>query len=154
MGIEIERKFLVRDRSVIDGLTGIAYRQGYLSLDPARTVRVRRAGDHGYLTIKGRSTGPSRAEFEYEIPIDDVESLLALCEGPLIEKTRHRIGHAGRTWEVDVFHGANDGLVVAEVELASIDAPVHVPDWVGEEVTSDARYFNASLVRRPYGTWT
>jgi CYTH domain-containing protein len=153
VGIEIERKFLVRDRSVLDGSTGVTYRQGYLSRVPERTVRVRVAGDRAFLTIKGRSDGASRAEFEYEIPTDDARLLLGLCDGPLIEKTRHRIEHAGLTWEVDVFAGANDGLVVAEVELPSLDAPVEVADWVGDEVTSDPRYFNANLVANPYRNW-
>lgn len=153
MGIEIERKFLVRDRSVLAGSEGLGYRQGYLSLDPARTVRVRVAGPHAYLTVKGRASGPSRAEFEYEIPLADGEALLGLCEPSLIEKTRHRVAHAGRTWEVDVFDGANQGLVVAEVELPSADATVVLPDWVGDEVTDDPRYVNANLARHPYGTW-
>jgi adenylate cyclase len=153
MGIEIERKFLVRDRSVLDGSTGIHYRQGYLSRDPDRTVRVRLAGDRAYLTVKGRSDGPTRTEFEYEIPAADVAGLLALCDGDIVDKVRHRIEHAGLTWEVDVFHGANEGLVVAEVELRSPDQPVDVPDWVGADVTSDPRYYNASLVARPYSTW-
>lgn len=153
MGIEIERKFLVRDRSVLDASHGVAYRQGYLSIDPARTVRVRVAGGHAFLTIKGLSNGPSRAEFEYEIPADDGGDLLALCEGPPVEKTRHRVEHAGQAWEVDVFHGANEGLVVAEVELASSDALVLIPEWVGDEVTSDPRYFNANLVGHPYRSW-
>ena len=153
MGVEIERKFLVEDRSVLDGSAGVRYRQGYLSRDPDRTVRVRLAGDHVFLTVKGRSDGATRAEFEYEIPAADAESLLELCETPLIDKTRHRIVHAGFTWDVDVFHGANDGLLMAEVELDAPDTPVPLPDWVGDEVTSDRRYFNANLVTNPYRTW-
>lgn len=105
MATEIERKFLVRDRSVLSGSTGSPYRQGYLSTDPERTVRVRLAGSRAFLTIKGRSIGAVRAEFEYEIPATDAAELLALCECPAIEKRRHRIDHAGRTWEVDVFEG-------------------------------------------------
>ena len=153
MGFEIERKFLVRDPSVLEGRTGIAYRQGYLSLDPSRTVRVRQAGEHGFLTVKGRDHGGSRAEFEYEIPLDEAGALLDLCERPLIDKTRYRIDHASLTWEVDVFHGANDGLIVAEVELERADQPVDLPDWVGDEVTSDPRYYNANLAARPYRSW-
>jgi CYTH domain-containing protein len=154
MGFEIERKFLVRDPSVLEGRTGIAYRQGYLSLDPSRTVRVRQAGEHGFLTVKGRDHGGSRAEFEYEIPLDEAGALLDLCETPLIDKTRYRIDDGSLTWEVDVFHGDNDGLVVAEVELPARDSAVEMPPWVGDEVTSDPRYFNASLVRRPFRRWT
>ncbi len=153
MGIEVERKFLVRDLSVLEGSPGVVYRQGYLSRVPERTVRVRVAGRQAFLTVKGRSDGASRVEFESEIPTGDAEELLGLCEPPLIEKTRHRIEHAGLTWEVDVFAGVNDGLVVAEVELPSADAPVQVPAWVGDEVTTEPRYFNASLVSHPYRDW-
>ena len=153
MGTEIERKFLVRDRAVLDAATGIAYRQGYLSTDPGRTVRIRRAGDVGYVTIKGVSRGATRAEFEYEIPLDDAVELLALCQRPIIEKTRYRIDHAGLTWEVDVFEGDNAGLVVAEVELPSVDTVVEIPPWVGDEVTGDAQYFNANLVKHPFRDW-
>jgi adenylate cyclase len=153
MGTEIERKFLVRDRSVLDHAVGVAYRQGYLSTDPERTVRIRRAGDHAYVTIKGVSRGATRAEFEYEIPFEDVTALLSLCHRPIIEKTRYRIDHAGLTWEVDVFEGENDGLVVAEVELAAADTAVPLPAWIGDEVTADRRYFNANLVRHPFRDW-
>jgi CYTH domain-containing protein len=153
MGIEIERKFLVRDRAFLDDVAGVPYRQGYLSTDPDRTVRIRRAGEHGYVTVKGRSHGATRAEFEYEIPVADADAMLVLCIPPVIEKIRHRIEHAGRTWEVDVFGGANEGLVVAEVELPSEDAVVDVPDWIGDEVTDDPRYFNANLIAHPFRDW-
>ena len=153
MGVEIERKFLVRDASVLDGNDGIPYRQGYLSIDVDRTVRIRRAGPHAYVTIKGRSHGATRAEFEYEIPLDDADALLALCLPPIIEKVRHRVPHAGLVWEVDVFGGANDGLVVAEVELPSEDTVVDLPSWVGAEVTGDPRYYNANLITNPYRYW-
>lgn len=153
MGVEIERKFLVRDPSVLEGNEGIPYRQGYLSTDADRTVRIRRAGQHAYVTIKGRSHGATRAEFEYEIPLDDADALLALCLPPIIEKVRHRVPHAGLVWEVDVFGGANDGLVVAEVELPSEDTVVDLPSWVGAEVTGDPRYYNANLITNPYRYW-
>ena len=153
MGVEIERKFLVRDIGILDGAGGVTYRQGYLSTDPDRTVRIRRAGDHGYVTIKGRSHGTTRAEFEYEIPPGDADDMLALCLGPVIDKVRYRIEHAGRVWEVDVFGGANDGLVVAEVELPSEKAEIDLPRWVGAEVTDDPRYFNANLVAHPFRDW-
>ena len=159
MGIEIERKFLIRDRSILDGSIGVPYRQGYLSqgylsTDPDRTVRVRKTGERPYLTIKGRSEGAARMEFEYEIPADDAERLLGSCKRPLIEKTRHRIEHAGLTWEVDVFSGENAGLVLAEVELLSADAAVEIAEWAGEEVTSDSRFFNANLVEHPFSEWS
>lgn len=153
MGVEIERKFLVADRAVLDGLIGTAYRQGYLSTTPERTVRVRRAGETAFLTVKGISIGASRAEFEYPIPVADVDDLLALCERPIIEKVRYRIGHAGLVWEVDVFGGDNAGLVVAEVEIPSLETAVEVPAWVGAEVTDDPRYFNANLVSHPFSAW-
>jgi len=151
--LEIERKFLVQDRSVLEGVPGVSYRQGYLSTDPERTVRVRLAGDRAFLTIKGITQGASRAEFEYEVPPADAEALLALCERPLVEKTRHCLEHAGLVWEIDVFAGENDGLIVAEVELPAPDTPVDVPAWVGDEVTLDLRYQNANLVRHPYRSW-
>ncbi len=151
--LEIEHKFLVRDRSVLDGVPGTTYRQGYLSTDPERTVRVRQAGSHAFLTIKGISEGAARAEFEYEIPMADAERLLALCEPPLIEKSRHLVEHGGFTWEIDVFAGDNAGLIVAEVELPARDTLVEVPAWAGDEVTLDLRYQNANLVRHPFRTW-
>ncbi len=131
----------------------MAYRQGYLATDPDRTVRVRRAGDQAWLTIKGRTTGAARDEFEYAIPVADGEALLDMCLPPLIEKTRHVLRFAGLDWEVDVFAGDNTGLIVAEVELTAEDTEVELPPWVGPEVTHDLRYQNANLVRRPYRTW-
>ena len=153
MGVEIERKFLVRDRGFLDDVVGVPYRQGYLSTDPDRTVRIRRAGPLAYITIKGRSHGATRAEFEYEIPLDDADALLEQCLLPVVEKVRHRVEHGGRTWEVDVFAGANDGLVVAEIELPSEDVVLDVPSWIGDEVTDDPRYFNANLIAHPYREW-
>lgn len=152
MGIEIERKFLVR---------GTAWRQadpqplqqGYLSLDPHRTVRVRRAGKLAWLTVKGIAHGISRAEFEYPIPAADADALLALCDGVLIEKNRHIVHHAGMRWEVDEFLGANAGLVVAELELTGEDQTFAQPPWLGPEVSADPRYANANLARRPFRQW-
>jgi CYTH domain-containing protein len=151
MGTEIERKFLVTDPSIVDGLIGVVFRQGYLSRDPARTVRIRRQGERGVITIKGAMSGASRSEWEYEIPLVDADAMLAICEGPLLDKTRYLIDVAGRTWEVDVFAGPNDGLVMAEVELDAEDAVVELPAWAGLEVTADGRYYNASLSRHPMG---
>lgn len=154
MGIEIERKFLLSG----DGWRGLGtstlMRQGYLAADPVRTVRVRIEGERAVLTVKGKSTGASRGEWEYPIPVPDAAELLdGLCEQPLVEKVRHRIEHAGHVWEVDEFQGQNAGLVVAEIELASEDEAFEKPDWIGQEVTGDKRYYNSSLIRHPYADW-
>jgi len=158
MGQEIERKFLVKGEAWRDMAEPVAYRQGYIARSDGRTVRVRKAGETGYLTVKGPSVGKrggtARAEFEYEIPVADADEMLdTLCEGPLIEKTRRKIPAGAFTWEVDEFAGANAGLVVAEVELQDAAQEVPLPDWIGEEVTGDARYFNASLVTHPFKDW-
>jgi CYTH domain-containing protein len=154
MGVEIERKFLVIDERWRTLGVGVSLRQGYLSSHPERVVRVRIEGDAAMLTIKGRSVGASRGEWEYPIPLADAEQLLAsLCEQPLIEKKRYRIQHEGMLWEVDEFFGANAGLVVAEIELAAEDQPFSRPDWLGAEVTDDARYFNANLISHPFTEW-
>jgi adenylate cyclase len=152
LGTEIERKFLVTEPSVVDGLTGSVIRQGYLSRAPERTVRVRRRGDRAYITVKGANVGARRSEWEYEIPAVDADEMLALCQGPVLDKTRYLIDVAGRTWELDVFRGANAGLVMAEVEIESEDAVVELPAWAGLEVTDDPRYYNANLSRHPMGT--
>lgn len=153
MALEIERKFLVRDTSWHDGSPGTPMAQGYLSTDPDRTVRVRLAGDHAWLTIKGRSEGISRDEFEYPVPAADARALLALCLPEIIEKTRHLVHFAGFTWEIDVFHGANQGLTVAEIELAHPDDHAPAPPWLGPEVTHDPRYFNSRLATHPFRDW-
>ena len=154
MGREIERKFLVRDWSWREGATGVTYRQGYLSTARACTVRVRTGGGRAWLTVKGPARGLERLEFEYEIPPADADTMLdELCPHPPIEKTRYRVPFGGLVWEVDVFHGANEGLVLAEVELERADQPVELPPWAGEEVTGDPRYLNAHLAEHPYTTW-
>ncbi len=151
---EVERKFLVLGDAWRTGAAGSAVRQGYLSIRPEATVRVRVVSQSAWLTIKGRSHGPRRVELEYPIPLREAEYLLAkLCEQPPIEKTRYVVRHAGRQWEVDEFHGANAGLIVAEIELEDPDQPIDLPPWVGEEVTDDPRYANASLVRAPFCDW-
>lgn len=153
MGTEIERKFLVQGENWREG-RGITYRQGYLSTAPERTVRVRTAGDKGYLTIKGASRGASRLEFEYEIPLHEANQLLdELCHQPLIEKRRYKVQYGGLTWEVDEFFGENDGLVLAEIELRDEDQAFDPPAWLGREVTGDPRYYNANLVNHPYSRW-
>jgi adenylate cyclase len=153
MGREIERKFLVCGTPWAAGSTRQRLVQGYLSLDPARTVRVRISDDSAWLTVKGITRGCSRTEHECEIPVTTAEGMMTLCLPGVIEKTRHRI-HVGRhLWEVDEFHGTNAGLVIAEVELASETEEFEKPPWLGEEVTQDPRYYNASLSSHPFTTW-
>lgn len=153
MPLEIERKFLVTGHAWRSD-DAVLYRQGYLNRDKQRTVRVRIAGDRAFLTIKGVSSGATRVEFEYEIPVSEAAQLLTLCDGPLIEKTRHRVTVGPHVWEVDEFHGDNDGLVVAEIELGSEDEAFARPEWVSVEVTEDARYYNSNLAVRPFRTWS
>lgn len=153
MATEIERKFLLRDTGFLQNLSGERICQGYLSDAVDATVRVRLIGDQGFLTIKGRSHGISRSEFEYPIPAVDAEQLLAMCGASRIDKTRYRIPHGGHLWEVDVFSGANEGLVVAEIELAGEEEVFARPDWLGEEVSHDSRYFNSQLSRQPFSGW-
>jgi len=150
--VEIERKFLV---------TGSGWRnsqvtricQGYLNREKERTVRVRITGEKAFLTIKGISSGATRAEYEYEIPLSHAEELLKICDGPVLEKNRYVVHRDGLTWEVDEFLGDNEGLVVAEVELKSEDQPLTFPEWVGQEVTTDPKYFNSNLCVHPYRKW-
>lgn len=154
MHAEIERKFLLKDSSWKKKARGTPFRQGYLCTATERTVRVRIAGAEAFLTVKGPSRGARRSEWEYPIPRQDAEEMLAvLCERPLIEKIRYRVRHGDLTWEIDEFLGENDGLVLAEVELPCEDARVELPPWAGAEVTGDPRYFNAYLSRTPYGKW-
>jgi len=154
VGTEIERKFLVTGDSWRGQGTSTVVRQGYLSTVKERTVRVRAAGDEGTLTIKGITVGASRTEFEYEIPVEDADAMLdELCEQPIVEKTRDVVEVDGTTWEIDEFGGVNEGLIVAEVELDSPDEEFTRPDWLGDEVTDDPRYFNANLIAHPYTEW-
>jgi len=152
MAVEIERKFLVQGEAWKQG-KGQYLNQGYLSRDPARTVRVRIAGESAWLNIKGASVGAKRAEFEYAIPLSDAQALLNLADGPCVEKIRRIVPHAGMNWEVDEFLGANAGLVVAEIELSDESQAFEPPPWLGQEVTDDARYFNSQLAARPFSTW-
>jgi len=153
MGKEIERKYLVSGDAWRALAKGTKYRQGYLNSAKERVVRARTMGDKAALTIKGITTGATRLEFEYEIPFDDCTELLELCEQPLIEKTRYKIPLGDLVWEIDEFHGVNDGLIVAECELESEDQAIDKPDWVGDEVTGDPRYFNSNLIANPYCKW-
>jgi CYTH domain-containing protein len=154
MGMEIERKFLVKDLTWKQAGQGTLYRQGYLCSDSQRTVRVRLAGDRAWLTIKGASEGISRSEYEYEIPCGDAIPMLdALCEKPLIEKTRYKVAMGALVWEIDEFLGENLGLIVAEIELASPEQEFERPAWLGAEVSHDRRYFNSRLVKHPFSGW-
>jgi adenylate cyclase len=154
MGTEIERKFLMKDDSWRSLATGTKYRQGYLNSTKERVVRVRTIDDKGFLTIKGITTGATRVEYEYEIPDAEATAMLDdLCEKPLIEKNRYKIALGGFTWEVDEFFGENQGLIVAEVELESEDQQFEKPEWIGEEVTGDPKYFNSNLIQNPYLKW-
>lgn len=155
MGQEIERKFLVIGdfKSFTTGEYRI--KQGYISSARGRTVRVRIKGDKGYLTIKGEAgeSGVSRYEWEKEIPLDEAEELLALCEPGLIDKTRYLVPAGEFTFEVDEFYGDNEGLIIAEIELRSESDKFPVPDWLGEEVTGDRRYYNSVLIKNPFTRW-
>jgi adenylate cyclase len=154
MGKEIERKFLVRSEAWRSLAKGTSYRQGYLNSAKERTVRIRTIGDKAFLTIKGLTVGATRSEYEYEIPLADCNAMLdALAEKPIIEKKRYKVPREGLTWEIDEFFGENDGLIVAEVELKSETQIFEKPEWVGEEVTADPRYFNSNLIKHPYSKW-
>ncbi|MBC5642945.1 CYTH domain-containing protein [Parabacteroides sp. BX2] len=156
MATEIERKFIVKGDFSKEVCNSQRIVQGYICSQPGRTVRIRIRGEKGFLTIKGPSDdkGLSRYEFEQEIPLPDAEQLLTLCEPGVIDKVRHLVRAGKHTWEVDVFHGANEGLVMAEIELASEDEPFEKPDWIGEEVSGDRRYYNSMLTKEPYSQWT
>ena len=149
---EIERKFLVKENWKPKS-TGSRIAQGYLSTDPDRTVRIRIRGDKGYITVKGKNQGILRQEFEYEIPLSDAETMLKLCLQPIITKTRYIEEIAGCNWEVDVFAGANAGLIVAEIELSDIEANFVKPQWLGDEVSADKRFFNSNSIKNPFSQW-
>ena len=154
MAIEIERKFLLKSEAWREGAVPTPIRQGYIFANDAKSVRVRTLGDLGFITVKSRRANSGTNEFEYEIPLEDARELLEVaCEQPIIEKTRYARTDAGHDWSIDVFKGANSGLVLAEVELGAADESVTLPDWVGEEVTGDPRYLNANLYKQPYHSW-
>ncbi|MDO1502043.1 CYTH domain-containing protein [Winogradskyella maritima] len=156
MAVEIERKFLVKSEAFKqDALTSYSIKQGFLNRDPERTVRVRLKRGKGFLTIKGKSTdgGLSRFEWETEINPKDAEALLQRCEKGIIYKTRYELKSGHHIFEVDVFHGENEGLVVAEIELQSADEAFIKPEWLGEEVTGDKRYYNSYLSQYPFKDW-
>ncbi len=154
--IEIERKFLVLNHDFIDlAVTKNRIVQGYLNSNPERTVRIRIKGETGYLTIKGKGndSGTTRLEWETEIPLADAEKLLHLCENGVIDKTRYEIPSGKHTYEVDIFTGDNEGLVMAEIELHDENETFEKPNWLGNEVTGDERFYNAYLSNRPYKNW-
>ena len=154
MGKEIERKFLVKGEAWKSLAKGRHYRQGYLNSAKERTVRIRTIDDKAFLTVKGPTVGVTRPEFEYPIPFEDCTAMLdLLAEKPIIEKTRYKIPMGNHVWEVDEFFGVNAGLVVAEIELGAEDEAFEKPEWIGEEVSGDPRYFNSNLVKNPYTTW-
>ncbi|KFN50909.1 CYTH domain-containing protein [Arenimonas composti] len=161
MGIEIERKFRVRGEGWRDAASrrermAQAYLNDLAAVEQGgqkASVRVRIAGDAAFLNIKSREAGHTRQEFDYEIPVADAEALLALCVGGRIDKMRHYVEHGGRTFEVDEFLGDNAGLVVAELELEAADAAFERPDWLGDEITDQPRYYNLALAARPYSRW-
>ncbi len=155
MAQEIERKFLVKGDFKKDASKETRITQGYLSSVPERTVRVRIKGDKGFITIKGigSASGASRFEWEKEIPVAEVESLLQICEPGVIDKTRYLVKSGNHTFEVDEFYGENQGLVVAEVELQAEDESFVKPSWLGQEVTGDTRYYNSMLMKNPFKKW-
>jgi adenylate cyclase len=154
MAQEIERKFRVANddwRAMASSSSSL--KQGYLSSSAEATVRVRLEDNLSTLTIKSKTKGITRNEFEYAIPAQEAKELLMLCSGPLIEKTRYRIPQENHTWEIDVFEGDNDGLIIAEIELTSEDDYFVKPQWLGEEVSGDSRYYNSNLATHPYVNW-
>jgi adenylate cyclase len=154
MGREIERKFLVIGEEWRSQARGTPYAQGYIPTGEGATVRSRIAGDRGYLTIKGKTEGMARSEFEYPIPVADAREILdTLCQKPFIEKIRYKIAIEPVVWEIDEFHGENEGLIIAEVELRDENQTVDIPTWIGEEVTGDPRYYNSNLAKFPYKQW-
>lgn len=154
MGIEIERKYLVDAEkwNEVEKPLGVQYRQGYISTNPLKTIRVRITPSHGYLTIKGPNAGASRTEFEYEIPVKDAEELLSQFAETELSKTRFTLEFGGKTWEVDEFSGENSGLLIAEIELESEDETYPIPDWIKEDVTGQEKYYNSNLTLRPIQT--
>ena len=153
MATEIERKFLVNNPPFQEWGEGTQLKQGYLARGAEATARVRVAGSKGYLTIKGKTIGISRLEYEYEIPLTEAEALLSICEGGIIVKKRWKVPVGGHIWEVDIFEGENSGLVLAEIELEHEEESFNRPSWLGDEVSDDSRYFNGALSQYPFSKW-
>ncbi|MEN8115894.1 MAG: CYTH domain-containing protein [Bacteroidota bacterium] len=150
---EIERKFLIKENEWQPKNRGFKIVQGYLSVEKERVVRIRIKDDKAFLTIKGNHRGITRTELEYEIPVDDAAVLLEMCLDYPVEKIRYLEKVGDFLWEIDVFEGINSGLILAEVELTSEDQQIELPDWIGKEVSTDHRYYNAWLSQNPYSTW-
>lgn len=155
MGIEIERKFLVKDDTWRHEtiVSTEAYCQAYLSQYPHPTVRIRTEGSKAFITIKGKTEGLSRPEFEYEIPFEDAHEIQQLSLSPLVTKIRHKFLYEGYLWEVDEFYGENSGLIIAEVEIDHPQAALKLPPWIGKEISDDFRYSNSNLAVHPFKTW-
>jgi len=155
MAKEIERKFTIINDSWKQAATGSSrFRQGYMGTDEKASVRIRLEDNKANINIKSATLGIQRQEYEYDIPVTDANEMLdTLCHKPLIEKTRHYVQHEGKTWEIDVFQGDNQGLVIAEIELDAEDESFALPDWAGEDVSHDTRYYNVCLVNHPYKDW-
>lgn len=155
MAQEIERKFEVADTTILADLKGQRLTQGYLSHDKNATVRVRIMDTQAWLTLKGKTVGASRSEFEYLVPLTDARQMLdELCTEGIIDKTRYRLAQQELCWEIDVFHGDNQGLVVAEIELPHEQTAFHKPAWLGREVTGEPRYYNSALSSTPFSQWS
>ncbi|MEO5643408.1 MAG: CYTH domain-containing protein [Bacteroidia bacterium] len=155
MIIEIEHKYLVKAErwKQVTPFKIVPIRQAYLSKDPEKTIRIRVAGDKGFITIKGKSVGASRPEYEYEIPLAEAEELIKNFCNNLIEKTRHYVLYENKTWEVDIFEGLNSGLIIAEIELNAENEEYSKPDWIDHDVTTDKKYANSNLTVNPFTTW-
>ncbi len=153
MAIEIERKFLVSDKHIFQSLTPKRFKQAYLNSHAQRTVRLRIEGDAAFLAIKSKTVGIERQEWEYAIPLQDAEELWPLCETQAIEKNRYLLTQGSLIWEIDEFLGDNKGLIIAEIELQTADQTFEKPDWLGEEVSNDKRYFNSQLSLQPFRQW-
>ncbi len=154
MAKEIERKFLVKDNRYRQLAEPLFYRQGYLSTDWHHIVRVRIKPGSAFLAVKGTTNGVTRTEYEYQIPISEAECMLdEICQKPIIEKDRYKVIIGGLKWDIDEFHGANEGLVIAEVELEEENQQIELPEWVGQEVSHEPKYYNSNLVQNPYCKW-
>jgi len=154
MAKEIERKFLVKNLNFKELGVCTEIEQGYICTEKERVVRVRRYGDRAFLTIKSASVGFARDEFEYEIPLDDAQKMLeTICIQPTIKKCRYVVPFEGKKWEIDVFECENSGLIIAEIELENENETFTIPDFIGEEVTNDVRYYNAYINQNPYNSW-
>jgi len=154
MAIEIERKFLVKQSPCHLAKKSRQIKQGYIVHDQKQVIRVRKKDRDYFLTIKGSNKGISRLEFEFPISKNDAEELfLHFCQTAIIDKTRHYIDYKGHTWEVDEFHGDNHGLIIAEIELQSVNEKFHLPEWIGDEVSAENKYYNMSLAKHPFKEW-